>query len=35
VSGKVELRAGDRLRLGSPGVELMLVQAVEDGPGAA
>jgi hypothetical protein len=30
VSGKVELRAGDRLRLGSPGVEVVLVQVVED-----
>jgi hypothetical protein len=26
----VELRAGDRLRLGQPGVEYLLVRAVDD-----
>jgi hypothetical protein len=30
VSGRIELRVGDRLRIGSPGVECELVQAVED-----
>lgn len=30
VGGRVELRAGDRLRVGSPGVEFELVRAVED-----
>jgi hypothetical protein len=30
VSGRVELRTGDRLRIGSPGVECELVQAVDD-----
>jgi len=30
VTGRIELRAGDRLRIGSPGVECELVQAVED-----
>jgi hypothetical protein len=30
VGGRVELRAGDRLRIGSPGVECELVRAVED-----
>jgi hypothetical protein len=34
VGGRVELRAGDRLRLGHPGVELELVRVV-DGDGAA
>lgn len=34
VGGRVALRAGDRLRLGSPGVELELVRVVE-GDGAA
>ena len=33
VGGRVELRAGDRLRLGHPGVELELVRVVDgDGP---
>ena len=27
---RIELRVGDRLRVGSPGVECELVQAVED-----
>ena len=31
VSGRVQLRAGDRLRLGSPGVECELVRVVDDG----
>jgi hypothetical protein len=30
VGGRVELRAGDRVRVGSPGVECELVRAVED-----
>jgi hypothetical protein len=30
VTGRVELRAGDRLRVGSPGVECELVRAVDD-----
>ena len=30
VGGRVELRAGDRLRVGSPGVECELVRAVDD-----
>jgi hypothetical protein len=30
VAGRIELRAGDRLRLGSPGVECELVRAVDD-----
>jgi pSer/pThr/pTyr-binding forkhead associated (FHA) protein len=30
VSGRIELRAGDRLRIGSPGVECELVLAVDD-----
>lgn len=30
VTGRVELRAGDRLRLGSPGVECELIRAVDD-----
>jgi hypothetical protein len=30
VSGRVQLRAGDRLRVGSPGIECELVRAVED-----
>jgi hypothetical protein len=30
VGGRVALRAGDRLRLGSPGVELELVRVVDD-----
>ena len=30
VSGRIELRTGDRLRIGSPGFECELVQAVED-----
>jgi hypothetical protein len=30
VAGRVELRAGDRLRLGSPGVECELVRVVDD-----
>lgn len=30
VSERIELRVGDRLRIGSPGVECELVQAVED-----
>ncbi len=30
ISGRIELRAGDRLRLGSPGVECELVRAVDD-----
>jgi hypothetical protein len=30
VGGRVELRAGDRVRVGSPGVEFELVRAVED-----
>ena len=30
VGGRVELRAGDRIRAGSPGVECELVRAVED-----
>jgi hypothetical protein len=30
VAGRVELRAGDRLRIGSPGVECELVRAVDD-----
>jgi hypothetical protein len=30
IGGRVELRAGDRLRIGSPGVECELVRAVED-----
>ena len=34
VGGRVALRAGDRLRLGSPGVEFELVH-VEEGDGPA
>jgi hypothetical protein len=34
VGGRVALRAGDRLRVGNPGVELELVRVV-DGDGAA
>jgi hypothetical protein len=30
ITGRIELRAGDRLRLGSPGVECELVRAVDD-----
>jgi len=30
VGGRVSLRAGDRLRLGSPGVECELVRVVDD-----
>ena len=30
VGGRAELRAGDRIRLGTPGVECLLVRAVED-----
>jgi hypothetical protein len=30
IAGRIELRAGDRLRLGSPGVECELVRAVDD-----
>jgi hypothetical protein len=30
ISGRIELRAGDRLRLGSPGVECELVRVVDD-----
>ncbi len=30
ISGRIELRAGDRLRVGSPGVECELVRAVDD-----
>jgi hypothetical protein len=30
ISGRVELRAGDRLRIGSPGVECELVRAVDE-----
>jgi pSer/pThr/pTyr-binding forkhead associated (FHA) protein len=30
VTGRVELRASDRLRVGSPGVECELVRAVDD-----
>jgi pSer/pThr/pTyr-binding forkhead associated (FHA) protein len=30
ISGRVELRAGDRLRLGSPGVDCELVRVVVD-----
>jgi pSer/pThr/pTyr-binding forkhead associated (FHA) protein len=33
VGGRVALRAGDRLRLGNPGLELELVR-VEEGDGA-
>jgi len=33
VSGRVALRAGDRLRIGSPGIECELVRVV-DGDGA-
>jgi hypothetical protein len=31
VAGRVELRAGDRLRIGSPGIECELVRVVDDG----
>jgi hypothetical protein len=34
ISGRIELRAGDRLRIGSPGVECELVREV-NGDGAA
>ena len=34
VGGRAALRAGDRLRLGNPGVELEMVRVV-DGDGAA
>jgi pSer/pThr/pTyr-binding forkhead associated (FHA) protein len=30
ISGRVELRAGDRLRLGSPGTECELVRQVDE-----
>jgi hypothetical protein len=30
IAGRIELRAGDRLRIGSPGVECELVRAVDD-----
>jgi hypothetical protein len=30
VGGRAELRAGDRIRLGTPGVECLLVRAVDD-----
>jgi hypothetical protein len=33
VEGKADLVVGDRLRLGSPGIELLLVLVAQDEPG--